>query len=94
MNNYAWEELKEAYDCWGIGTSVQYLHFERSVQKQNNAIMDGLFDLTFETEYLVKNDILADRFDYRNFYPDNRGYDFEEDIDCVAMQIISYEEFQ
>lgn len=91
--NYQWEELKASYDCWGIGTSVEYLHFERTIQEQNNATIDGLFDLTFKKEYLVKNDILLDRFDYRRFYPDNRVNNFDEAVDCVAIQIIPYETF-
>jgi len=43
---------------------------------------------------MVKNEILMENFDIRRFYADNRVTDFNNATDCVAIQVISFEEFQ
>jgi hypothetical protein len=92
-NNFAQQERMASYDAWGMGTSVEYMHFERTIQEQKNPFMDGVFDMNFKTQYLIKNDILLERFDYRRFYPDDRVNNFDNAIDCIAIQVVPYEEF-
>ena len=93
-NNYAWEELKSSYDCWGIGTSVDFMHFERTIQEQNNPLLSNTFDLAWQKQFLVKNQISLERFDYRRFWADNRVTNFDLATDCIAVQVVSIDAFR
>ena len=93
-NNYDWSLLQGEYTCSTFGTAVYHTHFQKEIREQfDMRSISGLGEIQWEKKYLVKNQILLDNFDIRNFYPDNRVNDFNDALDCVAIQILSYDEF-
>jgi hypothetical protein len=77
-----------------MGTSVDFMHFERTIQEQSNPLLSTTFDLEWQDQFLVKNEIKLERFDYRRFWPDNRVTNFDLATDCIAVQVMSIDAFR
>jgi len=94
VNNYDWETIRNAYTTWGYGTGILYTNYVRTIKQQYETNYDSISGPTYDKKYLIKNDIVVQNFDIARFYPDNRVINFDDSIDCIATQTISYEEFQ
>lgn len=92
--NFDWQLNKNAFTCWGIGTSIIYSHFERTVKEQYDASFTALDDIQYQKKYIIQNGILVEDFNINNFYPDNEVTEWSEANDCIAVQIVPFETFR
>lgn len=94
IGHFDWNLLRNAYTCWGIGTSIIYTHFERTVKEQWEASFTALDDIDYKKKYVIQNGILVEDFNINNFYPDNQVTDYADANDTIAEQIVPWETFK
>lgn len=89
------ELLWNEYVAAIFGISVLYTGFESITRKQNDFTITDDLQYKFEEKEITTNKIFVKNFDIRNFwFDDNVKDDFDEAVDCIAEEYMSYEKFK
>jgi len=89
------ELLWNEYVAAIFGFSVLYTWFESITRKQKDFTISDDLQYTFEEKEITTNKIFVKNFDIRNFwFDDNVKDDFDEAVDCIAEEYMSYEKFK
>ena len=99
---YAWRKWKinreilwNEYICAIFWFSVFYTSFEKITRVQKDFTISDDLEYVFEEKEISTSNILVKNFDIRNFWMDDQiKNNFDEAIDCIAMEYIPYEKFK
>jgi len=89
------EELWNEYICAIFWFSVFYTSFEHITRIQKDFTISDDLEYVFEEKEISTSNISVKNFDIRNFWMDDQiKNDFDEAIDCIALEYIPYEKFK